>query len=125
LLVQPDLVVGAGLRQELQRQLLRPLVHLRVQAGQQRVAAAEHVAVDVAAGGDGVQRGGVDGLHGRLQLALDHAVELEGLAGGDAQRVVGEAGGDGVEPEDRKSTRLNSSHAKMSYAVACLKKKKT
>src|SRR3712207_7952961 len=33
---------------------------------------------------------------------------------------VGEAGG-----EDRKSTRLNSSHANISYAVFCLKKKKT
>src|SRR3712207_8550739 len=31
-----------------------------------------------------------------------------------------------VEPaEDRKSTRLNSSHANISYAVFCLKKKKT
>src|SRR5690606_41376599 len=30
-----------------------------------------------------------------------------------------------VEVEDRKSTRLNSSHVKISYAVFCLKKKKT
>src|SRR5690606_40310676 len=29
-----------------------------------------------------------------------------------------------VEAEDRKSTRLNSSHVKRSYAVFCLKKKK-
>src|SRR5699024_12415526 len=28
------------------------------------------------------------------------------------------------EPEDRKSTRLNSSHVSISYAVFCLKKKK-
>src|SRR5438445_10084436 len=28
------------------------------------------------------------------------------------------------EPPDRKSTRLNSSHANISYAVFCLKKKK-
>src|SRR2546429_6132418 len=28
-------------------------------------------------------------------------------------------------PEDRKSTRLNSSHGYISYAVFCLKKKKT
>src|SRR3712207_6858189 len=28
-------------------------------------------------------------------------------------------------PADRKSTRLNSSHANISYAVFCLKKKKT
>src|SRR3712207_7871517 len=30
-----------------------------------------------------------------------------------------------VEREDRKSTRLNSSHANISYAVFCLKKKTT
>src|SRR5207302_10103875 len=29
-----------------------------------------------------------------------------------------------TEPGDRKSTRLNSSHVKISYAVFCLKKKK-
>src|SRR3712207_6905635 len=29
------------------------------------------------------------------------------------------------ESRDRKSTRLNSSHANISYAVFCLKKKKT
>src|SRR5207253_10471821 len=31
---------------------------------------------------------------------------------------------DGVLPGDRKSTRLNSSHVAISYAVFCLKKKK-
>src|SRR5207245_3698569 len=30
-----------------------------------------------------------------------------------------------LEPADRKSTRLNSSHGSISYAVFCLKKKKT
>src|SRR5439155_7997019 len=29
-----------------------------------------------------------------------------------------------LEPKDRKSTRLNSSHVAISYAVFCLKKKK-
>src|SRR5437867_6455964 len=29
----------------------------------------------------------------------------------------------GVHPQDRKSTRLNSSHRTISYAVFCLKKK--
>src|SRR5690606_14135709 len=33
--------------------------------------------------------------------------------------------GDAVTGIDRKSTRLNSSHVKISYAVFCLKKKKT
>src|SRR3712207_9593271 len=32
--------------------------------------------------------------------------------------------GEFVKEEDRKSTRLNSSHANISYAVFCLKKKK-
>src|SRR5690554_7598205 len=31
---------------------------------------------------------------------------------------------DGYADEDRKSTRLNSSHVRISYAVFCLKKKK-
>src|SRR2546430_7484271 len=32
--------------------------------------------------------------------------------------------GYGPSPRDRKSTRLNSSHSQISYAVFCLKKKK-
>src|SRR3712207_7588707 len=32
---------------------------------------------------------------------------------------------EGVSQTDRKSTRLNSSHANISYAVFCLKKKKS
>src|SRR3712207_8732954 len=39
----------------------------------------------------------------------------------------GRDGGEGARtrrPADRKSTRLNSSHANISYAVFCLKKKK-
>src|SRR3712207_8383304 len=40
---------------------------------------------------------------------------------GDCQGVLREA--DFRERADRKSTRLNSSHANISYAVFCLKKK--
>src|SRR3712207_7782942 len=43
-------------------------------------------------------------------------------------RVIGRAQlgrGHGEAPVDRKSTRLNSSHANISYAVFCLKKKTT
>src|SRR3712207_8360659 len=59
---------------------------------------------------------------------------VRGLLGqGDQQRllalaqvVVGGLPGDRrVAEQDRKSTRLNSSHANISYAVFCLKKKKT
>src|SRR5690349_23948367 len=64
---------------------------------------------------------------------------MEGLAMGFRQRLgkAPRAEGDeerahgGEEPEhgappelDRKSTRLNSSHVEISYAVFCLKKKK-
>src|SRR3712207_8959740 len=49
-----------------------------------------------------------------------------GCAGEDGDPVTARDerhGGQGEE--DRKSTRLNSSHANISYAVFCLKKKKT
>src|SRR5690349_9024248 len=49
--------------------------------------------------------------------------DLRTLSGGEQKRLVLEyllAGPD----EDRKSTRLNSSHVEISYAVFCLKKKK-
>src|SRR3712207_8371553 len=41
-------------------------------------------------------------------------------------REIGEAGGGGARAGeiDRKSTRLNSRHAKISYAAFCFKKKK-
>src|SRR2546427_5151155 len=43
-----------------------------------------------------------------------------------ADAEVAPALGAGLLPEgDRKSTRLNSSHSQISYAVFCLKKKKT
>src|SRR3712207_8525998 len=44
---------------------------------------------------------------------------MQQLPGGDRVRLMT------VRQEDRKSTRLNSSHANISYAVFCLKKKKT
>src|SRR3712207_7744274 len=46
------------------------------------------------------------------------------LSGGSVS-IVPSVDGVGVDPAaDRKSTRLNSSHANISYAVFCLKKKK-
>src|SRR5215813_14284779 len=40
------------------------------------------------------------------------------------QQVVHVEGAQLVDEADRKSTRLNSSHVRISYAVFCLKKKK-
>src|SRR5690348_17488205 len=49
-------------------------------------------------------------VEGRLELALAAIVFAAML--------------DGIDGRDRKSTRLNSSHPSISYAVFCLKKKK-
>src|SRR2546427_4313997 len=46
------------------------------------------------------------------------------VAAGLDLHSVGTAGFEPATP-DRKSTRLNSSHSQISYAVFCLKKKKT
>src|SRR5688572_32540444 len=47
---------------------------------------------------------------------------LDGLADDECRLGIECSGG---LVEDRKSTRLNSSHSQISYAVFCLKKKKT
>src|SRR3712207_7157150 len=58
---------------------------------------------------EGANAPGADGAQARA------AIEQLRATIADAQR----------ELEDRKSTRLNSSHANISYAVFCLKKKKS
>src|SRR3712207_7452752 len=59
-----------------------------------------------------------------LPLGLTSSFELEeyelALATGEGLLAFT----DGLSEADRKSTRLNSSHANISYAVFCLKKKK-
>src|SRR2546430_3890241 len=52
-----------------------------------------------------------------------HAVACEGVMEGSPEKpILPKAPGCGKK--DRKSTRLNSSHSQISYAVFCLKKKK-
>src|SRR3712207_8311574 len=63
---------------------------------------------------------------GKFKVELDNAFGL--IEGGDF-KVAGVRAGKittldvDQETKDRKSTRLNSSHANISYAVFCLKKK--
>src|SRR2546430_6723866 len=67
------------------------------------------------------------GLVTKAAKAAGGDLEVYGLVPGD---VVNEGGrlyvdkGAVVRGKDRKSTRLNSSHSQISYAVFCLKKKK-
>src|SRR3712207_7602536 len=56
-----------------------------------------------------------DGLRVMLEATSD--TELVGEATGGNEAIA-------LARTDRKSTRLNSSHANISYAVFCLKKKK-
>src|SRR3712207_9238882 len=54
----------------------------------------------------------------------EHDVPARGrLVTRHVERAHGQAGRDDDVLQDRKSTRLNSSHANISYAVFCLKKK--
>src|SRR3712207_8284852 len=75
-----------------------------------------HRVVDVRGGLDvdrHVVRARLDEVLGVALRPLDHQVHVE-------DGVVGQR----LAERDRKSTRLNSSHANISYAVFCLKKKK-
>src|SRR5947207_5399566 len=59
---------------------------------------------------------GMERHHGLARAHLAHEKPLHRPSGGEV--LV-----DGGERRDRKSTRLNSSHTVISYAVFCLKKK--
>src|SRR3712207_9439810 len=62
------------------------------------------------------------GVHAADDLdELHHRRGVEEVHADDALRPLDA----GMHFLDRKSTRLNSSHANISYAVFCLKKKKT
>src|SRR2546430_8414510 len=69
------------------------------------------------------------GPHGDRRADLDPAdvavahVRPDPRAVHEAEGDHGRAGREGLA-RDRKSTRLNSSHSQISYAVFCLKKKK-
>src|SRR5207249_11082854 len=72
--------------------------------------------------------GAIDGLT-RKDAAVDvrGRVLRQGVVGVATVQQGGDAGGSQhavIDTIDRKSTRLNSSHVSISYAVFCLKKKK-
>src|SRR2546430_10586155 len=58
-----------------------------------------------------------DLLHGDQHGVINVPLEIAGRIAEGVEKV------EAVERQDRKSTRLNSSHSQISYAVFCLKKK--
>src|SRR5690348_18167174 len=73
------------------------------------------LAVDVVAAVD---------YHRQQHAADDRDLARHGQRAGTTQDVVRDHAAEHAADEDRKSTRLNSSHPSISYAVFCLKKKK-
>src|SRR5205085_5180604 len=56
---------------------------------------------------------------------LMHVIAAKAVAFGEALKPAFRKYAAAVVAKDRKSTRLNSSHSQISYAVFCLKKKNT
>src|SRR3712207_8961200 len=79
--------------------------------------------------GEGDENGGLDASGGGScsPTGLTPAVSWRGAsttcAAGTSWSSACRAGASSWRPRDRKSTRLNSSHATISYAVFCLNKK--
>src|SRR5688572_32422613 len=88
------------------RSTLFPYTTLFRSAGRQRIAWCEKVEGDAAA------------LDPGLVLVAIGRISRSALIGVIARIAIHQDSG------DRKSTRLNSSHSQISYAVFCLKKKK-
>src|SRR5690606_41556936 len=109
--------------------------HLQAELVSPHELGIEHRARDLGgAVGAAVEAAGLEATIGR-DVSHDLLAELllqrerrrpctPAFAAAEGERAVDQRGRDLRRPEeDRKSTRLNSSHVKISYAVFCLKKK--
>src|SRR5688572_31579398 len=59
----------------------------------------------------------------QLEISAEHSAKAQANAKAQAEAAA-KAHAEAEVKVDRKSTRLNSSHSQISYAVFCLKKKK-
>src|SRR2546430_16941968 len=63
-------------------------------------------------------------LHDALPICNSYSDEILHRARLSPVRMTTSLSDEEIASQDRKSTRLNSSHSQISYAVFCLKKKK-
>src|SRR5690606_42056401 len=82
-----------------------------------------HAALPIYHGHADERRRGADPRRGRARAGLRRVGRRREAAGPARLAGRGERASAGGARGDRKSTRLNSSHVKISYAVFCLKKK--
>src|SRR5690625_6820892 len=79
-------------------------------------------------GDDGEERHDDEVGHDRIDLGIIDSPNEHLPHPGPGEDLLGDERsadeGDDVQREDRKSTRLNSSHVAISYAVFCLKKER-
>ena len=88
LLIEPDLRVGAGTRQQMFRDFLRPLIRFRVQLRFKWVRGAEYITVHVVGGRQRIKTDRVQHLVYRFDVLFQNAVELERLAVGQANAAI-------------------------------------
>src|SRR5437868_11470011 len=75
------------------------------------------------------KKGALDAKRGKIFTRLIREISMAARSGGDPdknprlRKAISDAKAENMPAEDRKSTRLNSSHVSISYAVFCLKKK--
>ncbi len=86
--LEKHLAVRAGTRQKPGADARRQSADFGMGGRLQRIGGAYHIAIDVAAGCDRVEAGPANALYVRTQVAFRDVVELEGLAGRQAQRVA-------------------------------------
>ena len=86
--VQPDLVIGAGLRQHVSARPLRELVGFLMNLRKVGICDRHDAASDVATRRDRVETCGVDRLHRAFEVRFDDAMKLERRPRRHAQRMV-------------------------------------
>src|SRR5690606_25559326 len=84
----PDLPIGAGTRNQAVTGFLRQSGDLCADGRDEGIGATYHTPAVIAAGSNGVQPQIADALHQRPQRVLADTMQLNGLAGGDADTAL-------------------------------------